>query len=253
MRKYFLVLVTIFALCLFTGIAVAQSQSSTSPNSETQGTIHNGQATNPGDANASTQSPDVNASQSNSSSTAAQPSAPSSDQAGQSSSSSVSSQPSSSSSTGVQADQSNSSVNSSTSSTASSDMSAKKTMEGCLVKENADYFIQPVSGDREKLNSTEDLSSKVNKQVRVEGTEQSSMASNASSSSPGASSSTSANSNAGTGSAETQNNSAGSIAGNAGSSNASGTGASASSSNAKEFQVTKIETVSESCPAGASK
>lgn len=224
MRKYFLVLLTIFALCLFTGMALAQSQSSTSPNSETQGTMHNGQATNPGDANSSTTSPSVS---------------------GQSSSGSVGSQPASGSSTGVQGDQSNSASNSGSDSESAGNSGAHKTLEGCLVKENTDYFIEPMNGQREKLNSTEDLSSKVGKKVRVEGSEQDATASSASSSSP--------SNTSGSGSAETQNNAAGSIAGNAGSSNATGTGASAAGSNSREFQVTKIETVSESCPASAQK
>ena len=142
-------------------------------------------------------------------------------------------------------------------SSASSDMSSQasansqQTLEGCIVKDNTDYFIQPMSGERRHLTgSSQDLSSNVGKHVRVQGTDESTAAS-ASATSPSSSTSASSDRTAtsGSSSAESQNNAAGSIAGNAGSSNASGTGASASSSMGKDFLVTKVEKVSESCPA----
>jgi len=119
-----------------------------------------------------------------------------------------------------------------------SNSDTNKTIEGCIVKENTDYFIQPASGERERLSSSQDLSSQVGHHVRVEGTEQNATASN------------DRNSTSGSASAETQNNANGSIAGNAGSSNATGTSASANNNwTGKDFLVTKVETVSESCPA----
>ncbi|HUN89767.1 MAG TPA: hypothetical protein VMU28_13290 [Terriglobales bacterium] len=115
--------------------------------------------------------------------------------------------------------------------------SGQQSLDGCVVKENTDYFIQPVSGERRHLTGSQDLSSSVGKHVRVQGTDQTSTASNAG---------TSSNSTSGSASNEAQNNAAGSIAGNSGSSNASGASGSAG---APDFLVTKVETVSESCPA----
>lgn len=117
---------------------------------------------------------------------------------------------------------------------------SQKTLEGCVVKENTDYFIQPANGERRHLTGSQDFASAVGKHVRVKGEDENVAASNANSSNQ-------ANANSGSGSSETQNNAAGSIAGNAGSSNASGTGTSNSMDH--DFFVTKIETVSESCPA----
>jgi len=43
-------------------------------------------------------------------------------------------------------------------------------MEGCLVKEQTDYFIQPVSGSRMRLRAdNQDLSGYVGQDVRVHG------------------------------------------------------------------------------------
>lgn len=111
---------------------------------------------------------------------------------------------------------------------------SEKTIDGCIVKEQTDYFIQPASGDREKLSGS-DVSAHVGHHVTLHGTD--------------AANSTSSNSSAGTGSAETQNNAAGSMAGNAGSSNATGTASNSSNASSKEFNVTKVDMVSESCPA----
>jgi hypothetical protein len=119
-------------------------------------------------------------------------------------------------------------------------------LEGCVVKDQSDYFIQPVSGERERLTGPQDFSSKLGQHVKVSGTEQTTSAS-----AVGDRTATS-----GSASSESQNNAAGSIAGNAGSSNASGTGASASANSSwtgKDFMVTKVETVSESCPASMQK
>jgi hypothetical protein len=142
------------------------------------------------------------------------------------------------------------------SSASSSDMSSpaaangQQTIDGCIVKENTDYFIQPLLGDRRHLAGSQDLSSNVGKHVRVQGTDESTTASDAASSPSSTSASSDRTATSGSASSETQNNAAGSIAGNAGSSNASGTGPAASSgSMGKDFLVTKVEKVSESCPA----
>jgi hypothetical protein len=123
--------------------------------------------------------------------------------------------------------------------------SDETTLEGCVTKEQSDYFIQPMSGERERLTGSQDFSSKVGKNVKVNGTEQTTSAS-----------ATDRTSTSGSASSESQNNAAGSIAGNAGSANASGTGASGSANGnwtGKDFMVTKIETISESCPASTQK
>ncbi len=138
-----------------------------------------------------------------------------------------------------------------------SSTNGQQTLEGCIVQENTDYFLQPATGDRERLTGSQDLASRVGKHVRVQGTEQSSTASAAT---PDAGSTTNQTPNSQPGSSETQNNPAGSIAGNAGSSNATGSagnGSASSSANGnwtgKDFMVTKVETVSESCPADIQK
>jgi hypothetical protein len=150
----------------------------------------------------------------------------------------------------TQSSQSDSGVSSSNSSSMNNESSAsagsQKTLEGCIVKENTDYFLQPLTGQREKLNSREDLSSKVGQNVRVQGNEQNETASNSGSNGWGSGEHTTT----GSASAETRNNTAGSIAGNAGSPNATGTpSSSANNSNGKVFEVTKVQTISKSCPA----
>ena len=122
--------------------------------------------------------------------------------------------------------------------------SGEQTLDGCIVKEQADYFIQPESGDRERLTGSQDLSPHVGHHVKVHGLEAANSASTGSSSNASDRTSTS-----GTASKETQNNAAGSMAGNAGSSNATGTGSHASNVSGKNFNVTRVDMVSESCPA----
>ena len=141
------------------------------------------------------------------------------------------------------------------------DMSAgEKTLDGCVVKEQSDYFIQQKDGDRERLAGTQDFSAHVGHEVMVHGSEQASMASNSSAASKDMSAPASSDrtSTSGSASTETQNNAAGSIAGNAGSSNATGTGATTSTSassswSGKDFMVTKVDMVSTSCPADIQK
>jgi len=130
-----------------------------------------------------------------------------------------------------------------TAASSGSDASAgEKTLDGCVVKEQNDYFIQPASGDRERLVGTADLSSHVGHEVKVHGNEQMATASS------------DRTSTSGSATAESQNNAAGSIAGNAGSSNANGTSAAAGSNwSGKDFMVTKVDMVSASCPADIQK
>jgi hypothetical protein len=99
------------------------------------------------------------AAQSNSSST-------SSSGANQSSSGAQSAMPSSTSSSPSTSQNPSSSQNSASNSASGQD----ELMEGCLVKEQTDYFIQPVSGERMRLRAdNQDLSGYVGQDVRIHG------------------------------------------------------------------------------------
>lgn len=231
MRKYILVLLTIFALALFTGVAAAQSSSSSSNSSN-----------NNASSSTSSDSSMQNGSTTNQNGTAT-------DQTGATTGQKNEQSPTGSLNTA-------NSANSSSKSTMADNTDANKTVDGCIVKEKTDYFIQPASGERERLSGSQDLASHVGHHVRVEGTEQSAMASNSGSNPSGSSDTNTTASNdrsstSGTASSETQNNANGSIAGNAGSSNATGTSASSSDNNwsGKDLLVTRVDMVSESCPA----
>ena len=111
--------------------------------------------------------------------------------------------------------------------------SNQSSLEGCIVRQQTDYFLQPDSGQPVKLNSSEDLSQHVGHRVRVQGTSSAGTASSA---------------------ANAAGNAAGNQAGNAASAagNAAGDAAKAAESqagaNAPEITVTKVEMISESCP-----
>jgi hypothetical protein len=77
--------------------------------------------------------------------------------------SSTSSSPSASSNATQSASGSQNSANNSAS-------GQEETMEGCLVKEQTDYFVQPVSGSRMRLRAdNQDLSGYVGQDVRIHG------------------------------------------------------------------------------------
>jgi hypothetical protein len=227
MRKLAFVFTTVLALCLFTVFAVAQTPG---------GTTGTNSSNNPSNSPNSV------------SNDAQQSSAPV---------------------TGSQTDpySVNSGSNGRAANSAASDSNSagEKTLEGCIVKEQTDYFIQPRDGDRERLTGSQDLSSHVGHQVKVHGTEQSNTTANSTgnvgvSGTAGTSGSMASNSDrtatSGSAKSETQNNAAGSIAGNAGSSNATGTASSSSANNnwtGKDFMVTKVDMMSDSCPADIQK
>lgn len=122
----------------------------------------------------------------------------------------------------------------------------KRDLQGCVVKVNSEYFLKSETGERRHLVGEQSFASSEGKEVKVQGKDmaEAQKATNGS----GVSASNDRTSTSGSASSETQNNAAGSIAGNAGSSNATGTAAS-SDYTAPDFMVTKIETVSDSCPA----
>ena len=94
---------------------------------------------------------------------------------------------------------------------ASSD--TEQMMEGCIIREQSDYFLEPISGQEVHLNGP-DVAQHVNHQVRIHGNEQPSQASNST-------------------------GTTGSMAGS--SSSAAGS--------TPEFLVTRVDMVSDSCPA----
>jgi len=87
-------------------------------------------------------------------------------------------------------------------------------LEGCVIRQQTDYFLQLDTGQPVKLNSSEDLSQHVGHRVRVQGT---------STSTSGSSASNPTNSTGGEASSEANNQS-------------------------QEIMVTQVETISETCP-----
>lgn len=98
---------------------------------------------------------------------------------------------------------------------ASSGSDTEQMMEGCIIQDQQDYFLEPISGPEVHLNGP-DVAQHVNHQVRIHGNQQPSQSSSS--------------------------GSTGSMAG--ASSSASG-----SAANAPEFLVTRVDMVSASCPA----
>ena len=96
--------------------------------------------------------------------------------------------------------------------TAGSD--TEQMMEGCIIRDQQDYYLEPINGQEVHLNGP-DVAQHVNHHVRIHGNEQPSQTANS--------------------------GSAGAMAG----SSSSGS----STSNPPEFLVTRVDMVSESCPA----
>jgi len=91
--------------------------------------------------------------------------------------------------------------------------SSPTNLEGCVIRQQTDYFLQPDTGQPVKLNSSEDLSQRVGHRVRVQGTATS-----------------------------TSGNSASNPT------NSTGEAHSEANSQSQEIVVTKVETISETCP-----
>lgn len=98
---------------------------------------------------------------------------------------------------------------------------SQPSLEGCVIRQQTEYFLQPDSGQPVRLRSKEDLSQHVGHRVRVQG----SIENGGNGSSPSQSSSTSSNS-AGQG----------------------GNGASNAGTQYQEITVSKVDMISESCP-----
>jgi hypothetical protein len=114
----------------------------------------------------------------------------------------------------------------------------QSSLEGCVIKRQTDYFLQPETGEPVKLNSSQDLSQHVGHHVRVEGNVHNGLNSNA----------TGTESNSSTSNSSTSNGSYGS--------NSTATGkvengnSSPSGTQYETFDVTRVDMVSESCPTG---
>lgn len=130
----------------------------------------------------------------------------------------------------------------------------EKTVEGCVVRQQTDYFIFPKKGQPLRA-SGQDLSAHVGHHVKVHGTEGNASGSMASSSgntggASGAAASGSMGQSASTGSTGAIGSSTSGTSGNtAGTAGESGTSGGASSASNKEIVVDRVDTISETCPA----
>lgn len=128
----------------------------------------------------------------------------------------------------------------SSTSTSSAQKGKSNTVEGCIVREEQDYYIYPVSGQPQHISSTgQDVSGHVGHHVKLQGTSvpASSPSASASEGTSGAASSTTSNQPSSSGTS-------GSMA-----SNTAGSGSSTAVSGGQDFAVSEVDMVSESCPA----
>ncbi len=116
---------------------------------------------------------------------------------------------------------------------------SQSSLEGCVIKHETDYFLQPENGKPVKLNSSQDLSQHLGHRVRVEGSVQNGLNSNAT----GTESNSAANSSSTSNGSYGSNSSASTGKVENGSSSPSGT-------DYQTFEVTRVNMVSESCPSG---
>lgn len=122
----------------------------------------------------------------------------------------------------------------------------EKTFEGCVVRQETDYFIFPKSGQPEHIASTgQDVSSHLGHHVKLHGTEQATSASTAYGSTSGGVGGTAAGSTSGaTGSSTGSTGNVGAnTAGTSGSTTEGG------GTSAREIVVERVDMVSETCPA----
>jgi hypothetical protein len=161
----------------------------------------------------------------------------------------------------------------------------EKTIEGCIVSQGTEFFIQPKHGKMVRLNSSEDLTAHVGHRVKAHGTEQKAGSAGNTAGTMGASNSGSTSANTGSTTASTSGSASGSTGANTGSTTAeanaqlpqgeragntgttnsgnsvgSAGGSSTNSSTSgssnvdrknvsnKELMVTRVDMVSETCP-----
>jgi hypothetical protein len=132
----------------------------------------------------------------------------------------------------------------------------EKTVEGCIVRQQTDFFIFPKKGQAMRV-SGQDLSAHVGHHVKLHGTEENAgMGASASSNTGGTSGAMAGNTGTSTSGAMSENPPAasGSVGGNTSSASAGNMGASSSGSanskvSNKELVVDRVDMVSETCPA----
>ena len=141
----------------------------------------------------------------------------------------------------------------------SSKKGKEKTVEGCVVRQQTDYFIFPKSGQPMHISSTgQDVSAHLGHHVKLHGTEQPSSARSAyGSTSGGASGTAVSNSSGATGSSSGSTGNVGAntagMTGNASTASGSVNEADTGAANNKEIVVDRVDMVSESCPANIQK
>ena len=147
--------------------------------------------------------------------------------------------PSSSSSTQSNTQNSANPATSSTMSQSGTSTTNQSSLEGCVIKHETDYFLQPETGQPVKLSSSQDLSQHVGHRVRVEGNVNNAVNSNAT----GTESNSSMNSSSASNGSYGSNSSTSTGKVENGSSSPSGT-------HYQTFDVTRVDMVSETCPSG---
>lgn len=121
--------------------------------------------------------------------------------------------------------------------------SSSPSVEGCIVQRQADYYLQPETGQAIKLNSSQDLSQHLGHRVRVEGN----MNQASSSGSPGSGT-------YGSGGSSAAANSTGGTSSNSADRSTTATQSAAVNNSAngptQEMLVTGVDMISATCPAG---
>jgi hypothetical protein len=133
---------------------------------------------------------------------------------------------------------------SSTMSQSGTSTTSQSSLEGCIIRRETDYFLQPDTGQPVKLNSSQDLSEHVGHHVRVQGNVK-----NGSNSASSASNSNVVGNNSSSGGAYGSSSSG---AGTNGSTGKVENGSSAPSGGTQyeAIDVSRVDTISETCPAG---
>ncbi len=130
----------------------------------------------------------------------------------------------------------------------------EQTIEGCVTRQETDYYITPINGNRVRLHSYEDMSGAANHMARVHGHYGTGGATT--SRNPAYNGNSSSNSSNPNGQSQYGQQSSNAGTGMTGQTGQSGNGQSSSangqngnSANGGDFLVTRVETISSSCPA----
>jgi hypothetical protein len=107
----------------------------------------------------------------------------------------------------------------------------QSSLEGCVIKRETDYFLQPETGQPVRLNSSRDLSQHVGHQVRVEGNVNNGATSNEAAANSSYGSNSAASGTASTGKVENGNTSP-------------------SGTQYQTIDVTRVDMISKTCPSG---